>query len=140
MSEKNETVIRRFYEDVFSVGRMNTAAIDQYLAGNFVGHDLPPGLNGREGYKKFVGMFAASFSDTTPIEAHQIISNEDKIVVRWSSTGRQSGEFMGCPATGRRITVKGIDIFRLAEGKIVDLWQEIDQLGILQQISSPYHD
>ena len=135
MSEKNKAVIRRFYDDVFAAGKMNIAAIDQYLAADFVGHDLPAGLNGGAGYKKFVGMFAASFSDTTPIEAHEMISNGDKIVVRWSSTGKHSGEFMGIPATGRRITVKGIDIYRLAEGKIADLWQEIDLLGILQQIS-----
>jgi predicted ester cyclase len=114
---------------------MNSAAIDQYLAADFVGHDLPPGLNGREGFKKLVGMFAASFSDTTRIEAHEVIANGDKIVVRWSSTARHTGEFMGIPATGRRVTLKGIDIFRLAGGKIADLWQEMDMLGILQQIS-----
>jgi steroid delta-isomerase-like uncharacterized protein len=135
MSEKNIAFVRRFYEDVFTAGKMNLAAIDQYLADDFVGHDLPPGLNGREGFKKFVGMFAASFSDTTQIKVHEVISNGDKVVVRWSSTARHSGEFMGIPATGQRITLKEIDIFRLAEGKIADLWQEMDKLGILQQIS-----
>ncbi|MCK6624001.1 MAG: ester cyclase [Anaerolineae bacterium] len=137
MSEKNLVLVQHFYEDVFTAGKMNSAAIDQYLAADFVGHDLPPGLNGREGFKKFVGMLAASFSDTTRIEAHEIIGNGDKIVVRWSSTGRHTGEFMGIPATGQRITLKGIDIFRLAGGKIADLWQEMDMLGILQQISGP---
>jgi steroid delta-isomerase-like uncharacterized protein len=137
MSEKNLAIIRRFYEDVFTAGKMNIAAIDQHLADDFVGHDLPPGLDGREGYKKFVGMIAASFSDTTQIEAHEVISNGDKIVVRWSSTGRHTGEFMGIPATGQRITLKGIDIVRLTEGKIADLWQEMDLLDILQQISAP---
>jgi predicted ester cyclase len=136
MPEKNKAVIRHFYEDVFAAGKMNIAAIDRHLAADFVGHDLPPGLNGREGYKKLIGMFAASFSDTAPIEAHEMIGNSDKIVVRWSSTAKHSGEFMGIPATGRRIRVKGIDIFRLAEGKIVDLWQEIDLLGIVRQISA----
>ncbi len=137
MSEKNQAVIRRFYADVFAAGKMNIAAIDQHLTENFMGHDLPSGLNGRAGYKKFVGMFAASFSKTTPIEAHQVISSGDKVVVRWSSAGTHTGEFMGIPATGQWITLKGIDIFRLAEGKIVDLWQEMDLLGILQQISVP---
>jgi predicted ester cyclase len=137
MSEKNKAVVRRFYDDVFSVGKMNIAAIEQHLAADFVGHDLPPGLYGREGFKKFVGMFAASFSQTTPIIAHEVISNGDKIVVRWSSLARHSGEFMGIPATGRRVTLKGVDIFRLVEGKIADLWQEIDILGILQQVSAP---
>ncbi|MBE7556994.1 MAG: ester cyclase [Anaerolineales bacterium] len=137
MSEKNEAVIRRFYDEVFSVGKMNISAIDQHLAEGFVGHDLPSGLNGRAGYKKFIGMLAASFSETTPIKAHEVICNGDKMVVRWSSMGRHTGEFMGIPATGQWIRLKGIDIFRLAEGKIADLWQEIDILGILQQISIP---
>lgn len=140
MSEKNKEVIRRFYDDVFTVGKMNIAAMEQHLAIDFVGHDLPPGLNGREGFKKFVGMLAASFSDTTRIEAHEVIGQGDKIVVRWSSTGRHTGEFMGIPATGRQVTVKGVDIFRLAEGKIADLWQEIDIIGILQQLSTPTAD
>jgi steroid delta-isomerase-like uncharacterized protein len=137
MPEKNKSVVQHFYNDVFSAGRINLAAIDQYFADNFVGHDLPPGLNGREGYRKFVGMFAASFSDLAQIEALDVINNRDKIVVRWSSVGRHTAEFMGIAASGQRVTVKGIDIFRLADGKITDLWQEIDLLGILQQISVP---
>lgn len=137
MSEKNKAVVRHFYDEVFTADNLNIAAIDRYLAENFIGHDLPPGLNGRAGYKKFVGMFAASFSQITPIEAHQLISSGDKVAVRWSSSGTHTGEFMGIPATGQWITLKGIDIFRLAEGKIVDLWQEMDLLGILQQISVP---
>ena len=137
MSEKNVALVQHFYEALFTVGKLNIAAIDQYLPDNFVGHDLPSGLKGREGYKKFVGMLAASFSDTTRLEAHEVISQGDKIVVRWSSMGRHTGEFMGIPATGQRVTVKGIDIFRLAEGKIVDLWQEMDLLHVLQQISAP---
>ena len=44
---------------------------------------------------------------------------------------------MGIPATGRRVTVKGIAIFRLADGKIADLWQEMDIIGLLQQICAP---
>lgn len=137
MPEKNEAVIRRFYDDIFITGKMDTEAIDQHLTDNFVGHDLPAGLNEREGYKKLVSMLAASFSDMTGIEARDMIENGDKVVVRWSITGRHTGEFMGIPATGRRVTVKGIDIFRLAEGKIADLWQEMDIMGILQQISVP---
>jgi predicted ester cyclase len=135
MSEKNIAIARRFYEDVFTAGKMNIAATDQHLADNFVGHDLPSGLDGREGYKKFMTMFAASFSDTTPLEFHQIISNGDKIAIRWSSAGTHTGEFMGIPATDRRIVIKGIDILHLAGGKIVALWQEIDILGIIRQIS-----
>ena len=137
MSEKNKAVIRRFYEAIFIAGKVNTTAIDQHLTADFVGHDLPAGLAGREGYKRFVGMFAASFSEMRRLEPCDMIDNRDKVVVRWSSTGRHTGEFMGLPASGRRVTMKGIDIFRLAEGKIADLWQEVDVMGLLQQISAP---
>ena len=137
MSEKNKAVIRRFYEAVVIAGKVNTTAIDQHLAADFVGHNLPAGLAGREGYKKFVSMFAASFSEMRCLEAYDMIDNRDKVVVRWSSTGRHTGEFMGLPASGRWVTMKGIDIFRLAEGKIADLWQEVDVMGLLQQISAP---
>ena len=137
MSEKNIAIIRRFYEAVFITGKMNPAAIDQYLTADFVGHDLPAGLEGREGYKKFVSMLAASFSEMSHLEACDMIDNGDRVAVRWSSAGRHTGEFMGIPATGRQVTVKGIDIFRLAGDKIADLWQEIDIMGILEQISAP---
>ena len=135
MSEKNETIVRRFYEELFVTGTMNIA--DNYLAYDFASHDLPTGLEGREGYKKYVGMLATSFSELTPIELHDIVANGDKVVARWSSTGRHSDEFMGIPATGRQVTVKGIDIFRLADGKIAELWQEMDIIGLLQQICAP---
>lgn len=138
MSEKNKALIRCFYEEVFAAGKMNITALDHYLAANFTAHGLPAGLNDRTGYEKFIGMLAASFSETTPIEAHEVISAGDQVVVRWSNTGRHTGEFMGIPATGQRIRLKGINIFRLAGGKIVDLWQEMDLLGVLQQISVPF--
>ena len=82
-------------------------------------------------------MFAASFGDTKRIESHDVISNGNRVVVRWSRACRHTGEFMGIPATGQQVMVKGIDIFRLSGGKIADLWQEIDIMGILQQLSAP---
>lgn len=86
MSEKNETIVRRFYDKLFITGTMNIATLDDHLADDFVGHDLPAGLEGREGYKKYVGLLATSFSELTPIEVHDIVANGDKVVVRWSST------------------------------------------------------
>lgn len=136
--ERNaEVVVRRYYAEIFVAGTMNRAAIERYFAADFVAHDLPLGLHGREGYIKFVGMVATSFRELTPITAGDLFSCDDKVVARWSSSGIHSAEFMGIPATGRRVTLKGIDLFRLREGKIADLWQEIDMMGILQQISAP---
>jgi predicted ester cyclase len=82
-------------------------------------------------------MLATSFRELAPIAACDLFSYDDKVVARWSSSGVHNAEFMGIPATGRRVMLKGIDLFHLREGKIIDLWQEIDIMGILQQISAP---
>ena len=138
MSEKHEAIIRCFYRhDVFSIGIMDRATIERYLADDFVGHDLPFGLKGRDGYTTYMSLLAVSFSERNHIDVRDIFSTGDKVVARWSWRAKHTAEFMGIPATNRQITMKGIDIFRLAEGKIVDLWQEVDIMGILQQLSAP---
>jgi predicted ester cyclase len=58
------------------------------------------------------------------------------VVDRWTFSGTHSGEFMGAPATGKRVTVSGIDIFRVADGRLAELWQSWDQLGMMQQIGA----
>jgi predicted ester cyclase len=105
MSEKDEAIVRRYYEEVFHAGKMDT--------------------------------LAANFSGVDHIEIHDLFSCGDKVAARWSWSGRHTTEFMGIPATNRLVTMKGIAIFRLAEGKIVELWQEMDIMGILQQVSAP---
>ena len=137
MFEHAEALVRSFYADLFAGGSIHSAALDGYLAAAFRGHHLPPGFAGRDGYKNFLHLWGCSFNEVTPLEVCDLFSAGDKVVVRWSVTGTHCGEFMGFAATRRRITTKGIDIFRVVDGKIVDLWQELDLLGILQQISAP---
>ena len=55
-------------------------------------------------------------------------------MIRWIMRGTHNGPLMGIPATGKAVTVAGIDVFRIAGGQIVELWQHFDQLGMLQQL------
>ena len=57
-------------------------------------------------------------------------------MIRWTMTGTQKGEFLGVPPSGKQVNVTGIDLFRIWAGKIVDLWQGWDQLGMMQQIGA----
>jgi predicted ester cyclase len=60
---------------------------------------------------------------------------DDKVVNRWTLHVTHTGEFRGIPATGKRITITGIGIFRFSEeGKVVESWDSLDQLGMLQQL------
>jgi predicted ester cyclase len=55
-------------------------------------------------------------------------------VTRWTGRGTHSGELMGVPPTGKQVTVTGIDIYRVAGGKLVERWGEFDQMGMMQQL------
>ncbi len=132
MSEANKALIRRFFEEVWN--DKNLEAIDELVAADSVDHALPPGLpQGREGAKAFTGMYLSAFPDTK-MTIEDIITEGDKVVTRWRATGTHTGELMGIPATGKQVTVTGLDINRYSNGKIVEHWGEFDQMGMMQQL------
>jgi len=52
----------------------------------------------------------------------------------WTVTSTHKGDLMGIQATGKRIVVKGIEVFRIADGKIIEVWASMDNLGMLRQL------
>jgi predicted ester cyclase len=61
---------------------------------------------------------------------------QQKVVIRWTMRATHQGELMGIAPTGKPVTVTGIDIFRLSAGKLAEMWQNWDQLGMLQQVGA----
>ena len=98
-SEENKAIVRGMIEEVFN-GR-NVAAADQFIAADYVEHNLAPGHGaGLQGFKKLVTAWLAAFPDLhSTIE--DLIAESDKVVVRVTGTGIQKGEFMRIPATGK---------------------------------------
>ena len=115
---------------------MEVSAVDKYCSADCVFHNLPPGMEGREGYKQFLNMFAAATSDRTSDLTPDLIAEGDMVVQRWSSTMTHSGDFMGLPTTNKQFTVTGINIYRVAGGKIVEQWAEADIAGMMQQLGA----
>ncbi len=68
------------------------------------------------------------------LAAEDLIVESDKAVVRFTLRGKHQGNFMGIPATGREINVPGIIIYRLADGKIVEHWMQIDSATMMRQL------
>ncbi len=137
MSADNEATAHRFHMAIFQRGNLDVA--DEIVSRDFVIHSpgLPPSMQrGPEGVKEFARMIRAAFPDDLRITHDDTISSENRVVIRWTSSGTQKGELMGNPPSGRKTTVTGIDIFRVANGKLVELWQNWDQLGMLQQIGA----
>ncbi|MCC6223287.1 MAG: ester cyclase [Thermoleophilia bacterium] len=126
------TTIRRMYDSV------NTGDLDGFealLAGDFVEHEETPGLAPtREGVKEFFGMFMAAFPDLR-FDAEDVLVSGDKVVARARVTGTHEGEFMGMPATGRRMEVQAIDIIRFGtDGLAHEHWGVFDAMAMMQQL------
>ncbi|MDQ3855881.1 MAG: ester cyclase [Chloroflexota bacterium] len=126
--------MRRFYEELWSQGNLD--AIPELIAEDFVDHHPLPGVPpGREGLAALVVMWRTAFPDMRET-VEDLIAKEDKVVGRFTMRGTHSGEFMGIPPTGRRVTMSGIDIVRVAGGKIVEFWYGEHLLELLQQLGA----
>jgi predicted ester cyclase len=92
-------------------------------------------IHGRQGIKQFYGMLRAAFPDLHFTIEDQIAAG-DRVVTRWTANGTHNGEFQGISPTGKQITIAGIDIDRLANGKVVECWPVADELGLLRQLGA----
>ena len=133
MSEQdNIAVIRRFIEEVINHGHLEAA--DEIVEEHFVELDPLPGQRqGREGLKEVIAMMRAAFPDMHWV-ANESIAAGEKVVTRFTWTGTHRSTFLGIPATGKSVTVKGVVIDRLSGGKMADSRILMDSLGMMQQL------
>ena len=126
-------VASRFFDEVFSEGKLDL--VDELFAIDYVGH--PSGYEepicGPEGVKKYVGGLRGAASDFTVKVEDQVVEG-DKVVTRWTAQGTHDGELMGIAPTGRKVTVAGITIQRLQDGKVVEAWTSWDLMGMFEQL------
>jgi len=132
-TEQNKNIFRQMVEDVFNKGNVNM--LDRYLADNFVEHEaLPPGIpEGREGVKQLTTMLHQGFPDFKAT-INDLIAEGDKVVCRMTWSGTHQGEFMGIPATGKKVSFEVVDIIRAKDEKAVEHWGVMDVAGMMQQI------
>ena len=130
-TETNKAIIRR-YREVHN--QNNLGALDDIVAADLISHShLPNVPPGREGGKMVHQGSVGSFPDGQTT-TNDLIAEGDKVVERFTFVGTHKGEFLGIPATGKQITVTGMSIFRLTNGKIVEHWGENDAMGLLMQM------
>jgi steroid delta-isomerase-like uncharacterized protein len=132
-TEEKRNVLKRVSHEVFGQGNMESA--DELIAPDFVDHDPLPGVPAdREGFKTVVQMFRSAFPDFEVDLMHTIVDG-DKVVDHVASRGTHTGEFMGIPPTGKRISTSAIVISLLgSDGRIVERWQRFGAMQLMQQI------
>jgi steroid delta-isomerase-like uncharacterized protein len=132
VTEVNEQVAHRFHMDIFQEGNLDAA--DEIVTSDFQWHGgFAPPEGGPSGVKEVARSVIGAFPDRK-ITHHDTIAEGDKVLIRWSMTGTHKGELMGIPPTGKPMTITGFDYFRFTSGKIAEMWQEADQLGMMQQL------
>jgi steroid delta-isomerase-like uncharacterized protein len=133
LPEANKAIIRRHYAELWSQG--NLAVADDYVAVDRIDHNSPPGIPpGRAGLKQFVAMMHRAFAPEFTPDA--LVAEGDLVVGRWTMRGIHRGPFMGIPPTGRPIVMTGVDVFRIVDGQMVEIWHYEDTLGLLKQLGA----
>jgi steroid delta-isomerase-like uncharacterized protein len=135
-AEENKALIRRYFEAIDAACITGNANIlDEFLAPDFVTHTPFPGVApNREGMKQVFMAFVASAPGSHVVE--DLIAEGDKVVGRITANGTHEGQLLGIPRTGKKIRMTGTTIWRIADGKIVEHWSEIDVAGLLQQLGA----
>ena len=134
--EENKALMRRYYEqiDKATKDKRGPSFLDDFVAPNFVNHNPSPGFTpDLEGLKQAYDHFLAASPDGYHV-VEDMIAEGDKVVTRLSAHGTQTGELFGIPPTDERFSMTAIAIHRIANGKIVEHWSELDNLGVMQQL------
>jgi steroid delta-isomerase-like uncharacterized protein len=131
-TQENAVIVRRFTEEVITQGNIESAA--QFVWEDVVEQVPLPGQGpGLEGLKDILRAMRAAFPDLD-FSIKEQIAERDKVASRFEWTGTHSGDFLGVPATGRRVQVWGIVIDRLEQGRIKDTRIIMDTLGLMIQL------
>lgn len=129
--EANKALVARFFEEVWSTGDLSRR--DDFLAIDYRGHVGGPDAVDREGWTAFFQAFRTAFPDAR-FTVEDRVAEGDRVAARLTMRGTHLGSLNGIPATGRTITVTGMSIERVVDGRIVEGWNENDALGLMQQL------
>ena len=136
MSHKE--IARRFREDLWNTGDLSIAA--EILHPDCLIHARVPFqtdfVRGPEALGQLVLFYHLAFSEVR-VTAEQIIAEGDLVVVRWTAHGRNTGDLLGLPPTGREAATSGVDVLRIADGKVVEGWVSWDVLSLLEDLVAP---
>ena len=130
--EQNKNTVTEFIDALFTKGDLG--AVDEYLARDYVDHDPPMGFPAsREGMRTAGAMFRAAFPDWHS-EMDILVGEADVVVEHFIASGTQQGEIFGVPPSGRTVALPGINIWRVCDGRIVERWGRLDDLGLMRQL------
>ncbi|MGH8945760.1 MAG: ester cyclase [Acidimicrobiia bacterium] len=134
MGDEGVSLVRRAIEAVNSGTFAEVAP--EIMAPNFARHDLAqafPDFVTAAGVTDLMSLLRTSIADFQ-MEILDVFSAGDRVAMRWVMRGTHRGELLGAAPTGNAVEVNGINIYRIAEQKIAEVWQLADLAGLLRQL------
>jgi steroid delta-isomerase-like uncharacterized protein len=119
--------------NAFSAGNDEEAI--SVFAPDVIYHNPPTEIHGREGMRELFAMYRQGFPEIMETIENLIVEN-DMAAFSYSCRGLNKGEMMGFPPTHKEITFCGIVICRIENGKMTEIWEQIDTLGLLEQLAA----
>jgi predicted ester cyclase len=108
--------------------------LDEIIAPGIIDHgSIPLARAGLPGFKQRFAMLKVGFPDGEVV-VQQRFTSEDLVARHWTFRGTNTGPLLGRPASYRRVTLSGVDMERLAGGKVVEHWSYWDRLDLLEQL------
>jgi steroid delta-isomerase-like uncharacterized protein len=124
----------RAWEDAFEAN--DQARLKELSTDDYVDHwpppDVPSSIDGAIAFRQLI---AAGFPDMSQT-LDEVIEQGDTVASRWSSTAKHTGEFMGIPATNKKVEVKGISFYKVRDDKVAETWNMVDFAGLMEQLSA----
>ncbi len=131
VTERNRETIRRYFDRW--ANHADTAAADALMVPGLVLRNPPSTVSRLEDYKRGMAGFHAAFPDLH-FDVEDLVAEGDRVVARWILRGTHRGEFQGQSGTGKTFVITGTSTFRLADGRIHEIWVNMDRHGMLQQL------
>jgi len=132
--EQNEAVINQV---LALIDERNLDEAFELYALDYIYHGPAGELRGRDGIRGLWEVFLAGFPDLHST-VQDIISEGNKVVLRWTIEGTHTGEFLGVAPSNKEITLNIIEIFRVENGQLIEAWDQWDRLGLMQQIGGDW--
>jgi steroid delta-isomerase-like uncharacterized protein len=131
--EMNQATLGKFAE---AVNTGNFDLFNQAVAPDSIDHDPADGqVPGPEGYRMFFSGMRTAFPDMQ-VTPETIVQDDDSIAFAYTLTGTHNGPLMGIPPTGRKVKIRGMQISKFKDGKMVERWGSSDELTLLKQIGA----
>jgi steroid delta-isomerase-like uncharacterized protein len=128
---KNKALIERLFTEAMNARKFTV--LQELLAPEFLNHSMPMPYPGPDGFRVVLEGFTNAFPDMQ-INLERLIGEDDLVVTSGHWTGTHKGDFMGIPATGKKVNIKFMDIWKIENDKAVGNWVQMDNLSIMQQL------